>query len=503
MFENLKQAQRTGMTPRERGRFFFYLAMLVFTAGAVMSLKSCRKLPGRGALPGPAEMSGEDPVMRRIDRPKLLAEVSDDTAGHERFQVRALEYVRNLQAVGLNEAPQPVASAELRARPFAEALGRVFEVEGRVTAMTHMEHRSERETLWALVLEAADGAQVLAVKLASTNEPGAGAPTDAWPVAPVELKTGDRALVRGVYVQRRSGSVGEIALSEPTPVLLCSHFRRQVDPPADPIEDLTEAAFDKVDDRFYAGTARADDPAIYEVFQWLRLKGHAWVRAQIDSGALKVEEWKREAFDLWSEEAGLRSIEQPRPFTDGARGKVFRTSGMVGKVLLDDWDSQRPNAWGVNQMYGVYLWSDYYGNRVVPCFTPFSWETFGVQDWRPLEERVYLYGIFVKNYTYDTQFAAKEGAGFQKLTMPLFIVLDVRPFPMGRGGGAETVGFVLLGVILLAGFTGVLLARSEKRSSAALQEKLVGWRRKQRAAAGVPPPAGSSTEGSAPPGDTT
>ncbi len=79
MFENLKQAQRTGMTPRERGRFFFYLAMLVFTAGAVMSLKSCRKLPGRGALPGPAEMSGEDPVMRRIDRPKLLAEVSDDT----------------------------------------------------------------------------------------------------------------------------------------------------------------------------------------------------------------------------------------------------------------------------------------------------------------------------------------------------------------------------------------------------------------------------------------
>jgi len=497
MFENLKKAQQAGMTPGERRRLFIYLAMLVATAGTFLSIKSCRTLPGRGALPVPVEQATVEGDKRVIDRPRLLAEVSDDASAHQQFQERALEYVRSLQGAGLAVPPEPIGAGALKARPFAEALGVAFEVEGRVTAMTHTQYHSELETLWALVLEAPDGAQVLAVKIAATNEPGAGAPTDAWPVAPVELKAGDRAVVRGIYVQRRSGTVGEIGLAEPTPVLLCSHFRREVEPPADPIEDLTEAAWDKIDDRFFAGTARLDDPAIYEVLQWLRLKGHAWVRQQIDSGAFKVEDWGRDAFDRWSEEAGLRSAEQPRPFTEGARGKLFRTSGMVGKVLLDDWDSLRPNAWGVNQMHGVYLWSDYYGNRVVPCFSPYPWETFGVDDWRKLEERVWVYGVFIKNYTYDTQYAAKAGAGYQKLTMPLFLVFDVRTFPMPRGGGDWVVGAVLLGLFLLASAVAIMLARGEKRSSKALNEKLVGWRKKQREL-GIGVPHGLSTPQAAP-----
>jgi hypothetical protein len=490
MFENLKQAQRSGMTTRERRRFLFMLAMLLLLGGTIVGLRSCQRLPGRGELPLAIQRQDDATGRAALDRERLRGLVKDDDAARLTFQEAVIEHVRSLQAIGIAEPPQPTELGELASRDFADAVGRHVEVEGRVTAIVHMDYRSDLETLWALVLEGTGGGQVLAVRIGSTREPGSGAPTDAWPLAPVELQVGDRALVRGVVVQRRQGTVGEIALGEPTPTLLCSHFRRQLDPPADPIEDLSEAAFDKVDDRFFAGTARLDDPVIYEVLQWLQLKGHAWARAQIDSGALKVEEFGREEFDLWGEEAGVLSAEQPRPFTEKSRGKVFRTSGLVGKVLLDDWASIRPNRWGVNQLRHVYLWSDYYGNSVVPCLSPYPWETFGVEDWRSIEQRVWIYGVFVKNHTYDRQQGSREG-GHMKLTMPLFIVLDVRPYPMNRGGGSGAVALVLLGMLILGTITWVVLQRNERRESEALRERQARWRQAQAprgASGGAPPP---------------
>ncbi|MFM8981248.1 MAG: hypothetical protein ACKOSS_12415 [Planctomycetia bacterium] len=484
MFENLKQAQQSGMTQRERRRFAAMLASMLVLGGAIVGMRSCDRLPGRKELPQAAQRPEEAPLRAALDRARLEGLVRDDEAGRQAFQPQALEQLRTLLGQGLAEAPVTVEPASLAREPWPQALGRHVEVEGRITALSRSEYRSELETLWALVLEGKEGGQVVVVRVGSSNEPGSGAPADAWPLAPVELQVGDRALVRGVVAQRRTGTLGQVALAEPTPVVLASHFRRQVDPPADPIADPTEAAFDKVDDRFFAGTARMDDPVIFELLQWLQLKGHAWVRAQLDSGALPVREWERDAFDRWSEEAGLRTAEAPRPWTTDARGKAWRTSGLVGRVLRDDWDGVRPNRWGVNQLQHLYLWSDWYGNNVIPCLSPFAWEEFGCEDWRKLDQRVWVYGIFVKNYTFDRSQGSAEG-GYAKLTMPLFIVLDVQPYPVGKGGGAGVVALVLLGMVVLGGLGWWMLRRNERREVQAWRERQQSWRRGGGARAGT------------------
>lgn len=501
MFDNLKQAQQSGMTSRERRRFAAMLASMLILGGAIVGMRSCDRLPGRKELPQAAQRPEDAPLRAALDRTELEALVRDDEPARQAFQPQALERLRTLLGQGLAEAPVLVAPAELAREPWPQPLGRHVEVEGRITAISRSEYRSELETLWALVLEGRDGGQVVVVRVGSTNEPGSGAPADAWPLAPVELQVGDRALVRGVVAQRRQGTLGQVALAEPTPVVLASHFRRQVDPPADPIADPSEAAFDKVDDRFFAGTVRMDDPVIFELLQWLQLKGHAWVREQLASGAMPTREWEREAFDRWSEEAGLRTAEAPRPWTTEARGKAWRTSGLVGRVLLDDWDAVRPNRWGVNQLRHVYLWSDWYGNNVIPCLSPFAWEEFGCADWRTLDERVWVTGIFVKNYTFERSQGSSEG-GYAKLTMPLFIVLDVQPYPMPRGGGAGMVALVLLGMFTLGGLAWWLLNRNERREVQALRQRQQAWRRGAAPRAGADgaalPGAGASTPGEPP-----
>lgn len=493
MFEKLKQAQQSGMTARERRRFLMMLASMLVLGGAIVGMRSCDRLPGRKELPLAAQRPEEPPLRTALDRARLEALVRDDETARQGFQAPAIEHVRTLLGQGLAEAPQAVEASALAKVPWPQVLGQHVEVEGRITALSRSEYRSELETLWALVLEARDGGQVVVLRVGSTNEPGSGAPTDAWPLAPVELQVGDRVLVRGVVAQRRQGTLGQVALAEPTPVLVASHFRRQVDPPADPIADPTEAAFDKVDDRFYAGTARMDDPVIFELLQWLQQKGHAWVREQLASGALPTQEWEREAFDRWSEEAGLRTADAPRPWTEAARGKAWRTSGLVGRVLVDDWDAVRPNRWGVNQLRYVYLWSDWYGNNVVPCLSPFEWEQFGCDDWRKLDQRVWVHGIFVKNYTFDRSQGSAQG-GYARLTMPLFIVLDVQPYPVGKGGGAGVVALVLLGMFALGGIAWMLLNRGERREVEAWRQRQLSWRRSGKAGGsagrGAPPPGG-------------
>lgn len=503
MFEKLKQAQQSGMTQRERRRFITMLASMLVLGGAIVGMRGCERLPGRKELPQAAQQPEDAPLRQALDRTRLEALVRDDDGARQAFQPPALEHLRTLLGQGLAEAPVAVAPAALAREAWPQALGRHVEVEGRITALSRTEYRSELETLWAMVIEGADGGQVVVVRIGSTNEPGSGAPADAWPLAPVELQVGDRALVRGIVAQRRQGTLGQVALGEPTPVVLASHFRRQVDPPADPIADPSEAAFDKVDDRFYAGTVRMDDPVLFELLQWLQLKGHAWVREQLASGALPTQEWEREAFDRWSEEAGLRTADAPRPWTDAARGKAWRTSGLVGRVLVEDWDAVRPNRWGVNQLRHVYLWSDWYGNNVIPCVSPFPWEAFGCDDWRKLDQRVWVTGIFVKNYTFHRSQGSAEG-GYAKLTMPLFVVLDVQPYPVGQGRGAGMVALVLLGMFVLGSVAWMLLNRSERREVDAWRQRQAGWRRPRAGSpgGGAGPSSGAPPAPPSPPAPT-
>lgn len=493
MFENLKEAQPARMTARERRRMLMLAVALVGTAGAFVSVRSCKTLPGTRPLDSATDVALTPTVERRIDRERLLTLASDASAAWGGWQVQALQHVRELQLLGLTEPARPTAPRALAAEPFAAALGGHYEIEGRVTGVTSTEFRTERERLWALVLEGADGGQVLLVKLAGTAEPGQGAPTDAWPLAPVELQLGDRVRARGVYVQRRVGTVGGIALGDPTPVLLCRLFRRQVDPPADPIGDLSEAAYERIDDRYFAGTARLDDPPLFEVLQYLSGKGHAWVREEIRAGRWKAAPFARDEFDAWSAEVASARPDMPRPFTEKARGRLFRTSGVVGKVLLEDWDALRPNAWGVNSWHVVYLMSDYYGNTVIPCLSAFPWETFGVGDWRGQNQRVYVYGVFLKNYSFDTAKLKPEGEGAARATRPMFVIVDVEPYPLGPRGGAGPVVWVLGGVVFALGLLFFILMRIERRDEERLRAQKRAWQEKRMASPGAGPGSGAGS----------
>lgn len=500
MFENLKQAQRVGMTPRERLRLWLMGAMMVCVAAAFVGLRQCSTLPGSRNLPSPVDPSEAQRQQRHVDRERLRREVPDDAAGQSVWHEDALERVLSTLRQGVGDRPEPVEASALARLPREEGLGRLYEVQGRITGITSTEFRSERERLWAVVLQGRDGGQVVAVHLARASEPQQGAPTDAYKPAPAELQVGDLAVARGAYVQRRVGTLGGIALTEPTPALVATAFRRVQEPPADLIADFTEAAFDDVNDATLAGTEHLSDPVIYQVLQWMRAKGHAWIREQLRSGALPVQDWGREAFDQWSTEVSVKNPSTPRPFTQGARGKVWRTSGLVGKVLLEDWDSVRPNPWGVHQFQYLYLWSDFYGNSVVPCLSAFPFETFGVQDWRQLDQRVHVYGVFVKNFTYDTQRARLDGEGAQKLTMPLFLVLDVQPYPMGERASSRPVMWVLLGVVACLALLFVVLMRRERREEAALRaHRLAQGRRALQRATGGAVPDGGAGAGDRPP----
>jgi hypothetical protein len=304
--------------------------------------------------------------------------------------------------------------------------------------------------------------------------------------------------VRGAYVQRRTGTIGSIALTDPTPVLLAIAFRRLVVPAALPIDEPNEASWDEIDDILTAGSERLDDVALYQMILWARTKGQPWFRKLIDEHPEGVEDWGRETFaEVWSKEieSGNRMPPGPRPFTEGARGRLFRTSGLVGKVLREDWDALRPNQWGVHTYEYVYLWSDYYGNKVLRCISPFPFESYGLEGWKPLNERVWLYGYFIKTHTFDLQFADPEGGSNQKLSMPLFVVVDIRPFPTGkRYQPGSTFAWVLGGGVVGLGLMFWLLMRRDRNEEEHLRSQRVE-RSKRRGGA----PAGDAAGPDAPP----
>src|SRR5437667_265933 len=76
------------------------------------------------------------------------------------------------------------------------------------------------DRLWSFALEGADGKRIVVVHPGLGTNPAEDKPADAYHpgTAPVPLENGDLVRVRGIYLQRRTGTVGAVALGEPTPV---------------------------------------------------------------------------------------------------------------------------------------------------------------------------------------------------------------------------------------------------------------------------------------------
>lgn len=504
MFENLK-AQRTGISPRERLRFTLFAVALLMVGASLLLLKDCKgNLPGSINLPTTADPREADRLQRHIDREVLREQLGDEAASHGRYVDGALEHVRAALNMGVGDVPEPITAAALDALPVGDALGRLYEVTGKVTALVDAEYRNEFERIWSVVIEGKEGGQVVAVRLGRRSEPQQGAPTDAWTRAPADIQVGDEVIVRGAYVQRRTGTLGAIALTEPTPVLLSTAFRRLVLPAALPIDEPNEAAWEEIDDIRTAGSERLDDVALYQMILWARTKGQAWFRKQIAEHPESVEDWGKDTFaNVWSEEIerGNKMPPEPRPFTEGARGRLFRTPGLVGKVLREDWDALRPNQWGVHTYEYVYLWSDYYGNRVMRTISPFPFESYGFEGWQPLNERVWLYGYFIKTHTFDMQQADPEAGGHRKLSMPLFVVVDIRPFPTRKKQepGATAIWVIGCAVVGLGFMFWWLMHRDKKEEEVDRARRVARSKRRgdSIAPAGGRPDSGAPGEGEA------
>jgi hypothetical protein len=502
MLDDLKKERQAGFGTKERIRLALYAAMLVAIAGFIVSQRSCGSVRGPEDLP----LAPEDPATvaaragKHVDRSRLASLVGDQPADHARWSAAALEYLVPLAEGTLADGPERVTADELAARPFGAAQGGVFEVAGRVTDLVSEEYPTAAERLWSVALTGPEGGLVIAVRKALASDHKEGAPHDEFRGATTEIRPGDSVVVRGILAQRRTGTVGNTALRDPVPVLVAMAFRKVPPRAAAPIADPSEADWEGVKDRFMRETESWQDPAFFELMQWMRLKGQDALLQEIRSGKIPVSTWDQATFTKWSDEVVVKSPDVPRPFIDAHRGKVFSTTGILGMIEKNGWDKIQGNAWGVDEIYQYHVMSDHYGNASIPFFSPFAPSEFdGFKGVRA--ENVRAYGLFLKNYSYATKHQGESEGSYRPITMPLFLLIHMETLPpfSPRSKDMDTVIWVVTGAIAIFAFVFYfVLIRSERKESKVMDDRRRTIRKRTRGSgkggapgedAGAGPPA--------------
>lgn len=504
MLDHLKKDRQVGFAAQERLRLSLYVAGLLLLGGLIVI----------GAMTGPEK--GEDDA-GDADRPPTAVEPAEtpgplldsaelqrrvEASGDEphRFAAQGIEYVLDIGRRGrLGEMRGRLAPAALAALKPAEVRGHVYEVSGRVTERTREEFSPRpdstgNERLWSLVLEDPAGHKVVVLKYGNRSDREEGAPVDAKPpnVRAELIEVGHQIVVRGVYLQQRTGTIGSTPLSEPTPVVLAQRFRIVLPPEEllEPIATIDDALWSDVRDRMNRDSRKWDEDALFELVQWARLQGYEACRDAVLKGDLGWQPWRKEAFNTWKQEVRV-DADDPRPFTEGARGQVYRFSGIVSEVLTYGWERMPRNPWAIDEFQILTLHTDDYRGVALRLILPFPIKTFeGVEgSWR---EHLNVYGIFLKNYTYDTQFPREDGKeGPLPVTVPLFVVLHAEPYPEGEASAAmRRLMLWVAGVMVVFGIIFYLvLIRGGQKQVRRMEEHRMALRKRARASQ-PPKPAG-------------
>ncbi|MHC5010724.1 MAG: hypothetical protein ACYTG6_07190 [Planctomycetota bacterium] len=486
MFENLKSEwQREAMGGRSRLRL--YVAALLLLGAAIFGLYAAPDGDDEAAavLTGRTPVTTLDPPVS-VDPARLPDD--DDEARHARFHAEGLGYLLSIaERVALDDVRRLTPEA-LAALPFAEARGGVFEVSGLVDAVESQVYPDDDGRLWSIVLSDAGGAQVVVLRQARASEFREGHPDDALEGSTELIEVGDRLLARGVYLQRRTGTIGSTILRDPMPVLVATPprraFRKLADPAA-PIADLAEADWDAIADRFLADTKNLDEPALFQVLQWARRRGHEQILADIRSGALPSEHWDQDTFvTRWELEVDATTDDEPRSFTEGARGRLFWTEGLLGNYVINGWEAtpRIASRWDIGEIYLVDLISDHYGNVALRMFTPFPLDSFpGVTTTKA--ERLRIYGLFLKNHTYETRRPAAEGEEVNLVTVPFFIALHIEVDELEESPYRFLIWIISGAILVLAVLFYVVLIRGERKEADRMQAYRRGLRQRIRARA--------------------
>jgi hypothetical protein len=139
------------------------------------------------------------------------------------------------------------------------------------------------------------------------------------------------------------------------------------------------------------------------------------------------------------------------------------------------------------------LISDHYGNMAVRVLMPFPLDAYdavkGVHT-----ERLRVYGLFVKNYTYTTRRPGEDG-GYDLLTVPLFVVLHIESDEDVTSPYRLLIWYLSGAIVLLGILFYVVLVRGEGRERDRMDSRRRDLRRRIREL--HPPDFGSP--GAAPP----
>lgn len=395
--------------------------------------------------------------------------------------------------------------SELQALPRADALGQVFDVEGVVVARAEQVFESDTQRLWSLVIQDDEGGQVVVVRHGFRADPGAGAPVDDYRGMGVRepIYVGQYVLARGYYMQRRAGTIGESALPQPAPVLWGTNFRRRLEPEdrVEPVASLDEIQWDLIRDRFFAETKQWDEPQLYQTLQWARAQGPERIRERIKSGELEIGEWDQEVFGKWQPEVDVRDGAD-RPFTDGARGKWFKTSGLIASHAFEGWNSVPANKWAVDSFTVLDLNTDHYAHANIRNISAFPLDAY--EDIEGVfKEHVWIYGVFYKNHTFETKRGREGMQGASPLTMPMFIVMHVEPVVYDIDAGRyRAFMWIIAGSIVLLGLIfWLVFVRGESKEAARLEAYRIKLRQRMRAKGQGPTLPGKPSEGEPPTGE--
>ncbi|MCC7138697.1 MAG: hypothetical protein IT460_09760 [Planctomycetes bacterium] len=534
MFESLKQQPR-GMSAKERTRLVMMLAGALLLGGVLYG-GGLRALTGAAGTPATVrpETEGADRD-RDLDVGPLagLRSVAADPAAfdatalrHVLREVRLDRFVRGLPdptalppatPLPLRRTPSLVGTPkDVAALDAATSAGTLVEVLGTVRELDPAGFDAGElvpgARLWAFALEGEDGARVVVVdgevphdrRPPPPPEPGAVGPDGLPLLAPKTrppLVDGDLVRVRGYVLARRVGDVGPLRLATPTPLLVGREYRPTVVPPPPPAS-IGELARSSVQDRTRAQTRTVDDLTHYVALHWARARGADALAADLRSGALPWTPWARDEFLRWMDDLradGPDRRDDPREFTNGARGQVFLVRGVLADYEDDDWDAVGDNAFDVGRRYVYRVVSDHHQHDAMVRFdSPFPITAFpGVRVSTPEHlERVRVYGMFLRNHSYTPRGPTRdpiEAKRFaerkdKEITVPSFLALRVEPDPIVFTGSPWSNPFLWVGGVLITFIVGFMLVmrRLDRRDDERLAVRERAMRHRLLARTGKP-----------------
>ena len=477
----------------------------------VFGAKSCTPDEGpRAPLPHTRTYEVAEKPPREIDMAPLETLRARTDAPRE-FDTAALDHVLGevARADFRREPHLRLSTTEVVALDPKEATGKTIETVGTVRGLDREAYPSGVRgvnALWAFALEGEDGSRVVVVKESRYDGDG---PVDSYggPTGPkVPIEEGTRARVRGVYLQKRTGSIGKVDLDAPAPVLVGREYRRTYVPPP-PMESFEKAQYESIVDRFNAETHDVESDAHWQLMRWLSTKGRESVTKDLREARITFTPWRTEQFLRWMKDLeNDKDATRPadRDFTVAQRGKVFRLTGVLGDYVKEDWETVRPNLYDVGRRYQMILLSDHYRNVGLRLDSPVP-----ISDWpgvylhpdvKQRKLRVVAYGIFLQNYSYEPEASMRVTGTHSEITTPYFMLIHVEAEQPAIANPLYTNPFFWVWVSLLVFGVGFFLVmnRLEKREAGTLREQQLRIRRKNREA-GVPGTTPVARPGAPPP----